>query len=168
MRTLMRERVGRSGFTLLEVMIASTVLALITLALTQAMAAGHMHTLAALERARAMTLVEAMLEEVSVLGYPADPDAVVAPPATRSLITDLKAYDGLTEEPGALVDHVGVLLPDAYQGYTRTVTILENTTLAVADLGMTLSGLNVLVTVSLGDGRSWSAGRFVPDPDGGI
>ncbi|WP_428389662.1 type IV pilus modification PilV family protein [Mucisphaera sp.] len=158
----------RRAFTLLETLIAASILAIITLALTQAMAAGHMQTNAALEQARATTLLEAMIEEALILPYPTGTAPTGVLPPTRNAFTDLRQYHDYTEAPGTLVDHAGTTLPLPYQNFQRTVTIAENTTTAIADLGITLTGLTVVVQVSLPDGRNWSAGRFIPDPNGGI
>ncbi|QDU71242.1 type IV pilus modification PilV family protein [Mucisphaera calidilacus] len=161
-------RSRRTGFTLLEVLVAMSILAALSLALTQAMAAGHMQTYAALEQARAITLVESMHEEIAAQPFPSNPLAVLPLPAIRSLITDLKAYDNLTEIPGALADHHGNLLPETYQGFTRSVLIAENATCTINDLGVTLTGIEVTVTVALPNGQSWSTTRFIPNPTGAL
>lgn len=158
----------RSGFTLLETLVSMAILAALSLALTQAMASAHMQTYAAIQQARAITLLEGMAEEIAAQQYPDNPLASIPLPAVRDLITDLKAYDNLTELPGAIKDYHGNLLPEGYQQFTRSVLISENTNFTLADLGVTLNGVTVTVTVSLSDGRSWSTQRFIPDPNGGI
>ena len=162
---------GRSirshGFTLAEVLIASTILSFATLALVQAVTAGQSKTLDALTRARADALAEVLLEEVLSKPY-ADPEgaATIGPDAgeaARSTFDNVDDYHGYSESAGTLADHAAVAYPTAYQGFDRAVTVVAVTN-SVAALGGDHTGMQVTVTVTGPGGRTWSVERFVPEP----
>jgi len=159
-----------AGFTLLEVLIASSILAFTTLALVQAVSAGQSQTLDALRRARGTALAEAMLEEVLSKPY-ADPEGetTLGPDAGESARDDfdnLDDYHGHSEAAGAVADAAGAAYPAAYQRYTRSVTV-EQETIDIAALGGARAGMRVTVTVAEtvdgAQGRAWVVTRFVPE-----
>ena len=159
-----------AGFTLLEVLIASSILAFTTLALVQAVSAGQSQTLDALRRARGTALAEAMLEEVLSKPY-ADPqgETTIGPDTGESARADfdnLDDYHGLSEAADAIADADGVVYPQPYQRYTRQVTV-ESETLDIAALGGARQGMRITVTVAESidgaQGRTWVVTRFVPE-----
>ncbi|MEM9414201.1 MAG: prepilin-type N-terminal cleavage/methylation domain-containing protein [Planctomycetota bacterium] len=162
-----------AGFTLLEVLIASMILAFATLGLVQAVSAAQAQTYDALRRARATALADALLEEVLSKPY-ADPQAETAVgPDTgesgRDDFDNVDDYHGFAEAAGALSDHAGALYPTRFQRFERSVTV-QPQTVSVAGLGGDRSGMLVTVTVtepaeSAGGsaGRSWTVTRFVPE-----
>lgn len=162
-----------SGFTLLEVLIASSILAFATLGLVQAVSAGQAQTIDALRRARATALAEAMVEEVLSKPY-ADPQGEVtlgpdAGESARGDFDNLDDYHGFSEAAGALADSAGTLYPQPFQRFERSVAVQADT-VSVPALGGGLDGLRVTVTVTEpaasagGDaGRAWVVLRFVPE-----
>ncbi len=148
-------------------LIASAILSFVTLGIVQAVSAGQTRTLDALKRARADALAEVLLEEVLSKPY-ADPDADTAfgPDAGESTRAGFDAVDdfhGYSELAGALADHAGLAYPTAYQGFDRSVTVVAVTN-NVGDLGGDHVGMEVTVTISEPNGRSWTVERFVPEP----
>lgn len=162
-----------AGFTLLEVLVASSILAFATLGLVQAVSAGQAQTIDSLRRARATALADAMLEEVLSKPY-ADPQGeLTLGPDTgesdRDDFDNLDDYHGFSESAGAIADHAGTLYPTPYQRYERAITV-QAETVTIAALGGDHTGLRVTVTVtepaeSAGGtaGRSWTVTRFVPE-----
>ena len=156
------------GFTLAEVLIASVILSIATLAVVQAVSAGQSQTLDALKRTRADALADVLLEEVLSKPY-ADPQGATGfgPDAGESARTDydnVDDYHGYSESAGALADHAGSAYPSGYQQFDRAVSVIALTN-SVADLGGDHTGVQVTVTVSEPGGRSWVVQRFVPEPN---
>lgn len=155
-----------TGFTLLEALIASVILAMSVLAVTQAITAGHAQLADGLRRQRAIELAEAMVEEITARPHD-DPDGASAlgPDAGESGRGDFDNrddYHGLSETPGLLADAFASPLPEPYQGFNRAVSITD-TTVSLGPLG-SQPALVVTVTVSLPDGRSWPLTRILPEP----
>ncbi|MEX0885755.1 MAG: prepilin-type N-terminal cleavage/methylation domain-containing protein [Phycisphaeraceae bacterium] len=134
----------RAGFTLVEVLAASLILAVIVAALTQAVLAGQMHTHDALHQSRAAALAEATLERVLRVAY-----------------ADVDAYDGFSQSAGAIVDVTGEAYPAAYQVFSRTVSV-QPETLGMAALGPQ-AGRRITVTVEDERGRTWRLTRFAAE-----
>lgn len=159
---------GAAGFTLFEVLIASTILAFATLGLVQAVTAGQAQTLDALKRARATALAESLLEEVLSKPY-ADPEgsAGIGPDAGESGRSDydnVDDYHGYALSSGSLVDMTGTAYPDGYQGFDLSIAV-QSETVTLATMGGDHAGMRVTVQVSEpGGGRDWIVTRFVPEP----
>ena len=160
----------RGGFTLIEVLVASSILAFATLALVQAVSAGQSMTIDALRRARGTALADAMMEEVLSKPY-ADPQSATgmgpdAGETSRALFDNIDDYHGFTEAAGAVADADAVLYGAPHQRYARSVTV-EAETLNLALLGGAQDGVQVTVTVTEtidgGAGRAWTVTRFVPE-----
>ncbi|MFI4859902.1 MAG: prepilin-type N-terminal cleavage/methylation domain-containing protein [Phycisphaerales bacterium JB063] len=159
-----------AGFTLLEVLVASSILAFATLGLVQAVSAGQSQTYDALRRARATALADALLEEVLAKPY-ADPESETAlgpdsGESGRDDFDNLDDYHGFAETAGTLADHSGALYAERFQRFERSVTISPET-VSIAELGGGRSGMRVTVTVTESvdgaTGRSWTVTRFVPE-----
>lgn len=162
-----------AALTLPEVLIASAILAGATAAVTKAVSTGHALTYDALNADRAVRLTDSMLEEVLVLPFQ-DPDGNSDPGPEAGELSGRDDWDnvddahGFTEEPGNLRDSNDVLLPDVYQRYRRVVTA-SATTLVMDDFGLTIPGVQVVVSVTESDstgktGRTWTLARFVAEP----
>lgn len=152
---------------MVEVLIAAAILSFATIAVVQAVTAGQAQTLDALKRARADALAEVLLEEILSKPYD-DPEGEVGfgPDAGESARADydnIDDYHEYTEAAGALADHAGVAYPTTYQSLTREATVVAVTN-SVAELGGDHAGVQITVTVSEANGRSWSVERFVPEP----
>lgn len=156
------------GFTLVEALLATAVLAFAVAALTQAVVAGQMHTYDAMHSGRAVALGEALLEEILALPYedPAGPDAAgpEADETTRQLYDNINDYHGHTESPTWLTDAENNTYPALYQEFTRSASVVTDT-VSVAAFGTVQNGVTVTVVVSEGvGGRTWTVERFVPEP----
>ena len=155
------------GFTLIEVLIASAILAFVTLAIVQAVSAGQSQTLDALKRSRAQALAEVLLEEILAKPY-ADPEGATgfgpdAGEASRADFDNIDDYHGYLESAGSLADHAATVYPTDYQSLERSVSVVAVTN-SVTDLGGDHAGVQVTVSVNEPGGRVWSVQRFVPEP----
>jgi len=151
----------------MEVMFAVMVLAFSVAALTQAVVSGQSHTYEAMHSSRAVSLAEAMIDEVLSKPY-ADPEGAltVGPDAgegSRDLFDNADDYDGLAEAAGAVQDQAGALFPQLYQSFGRSVTA-SYTTESLPALGGDHDGLSVTVTVTDQNGRVWTVSRFIQEP----
>lgn len=160
-----RRRAG--GLTLAEVLLASAVLAFIVAGLTQTIVSGQSHTYNALHEERALSLAEALMDEVLALPY-ADLGGDTTPgpddgETSRDLFDGLDDFHGFSEDTGELADPAGVLYPELFQRFTRTVDASYGTT-TVAGFGGSRDGLSITVTVADPGGREWSITRFVAEP----
>lgn len=156
-----------AGFTLMEVMFAVLVLSFSVAALTQAVVSAQSHTYEAMHASRAITLAEAMIDEILSKPYE-DPegDITVGPDAgeaTRVLFDNADDYDGYTEPAGAVMDQSLALYPELYQRFSRSVTATYVTE-SLPDLGGDHEGLSVTVTVTDVRGLTWSVTRFIQEP----
>lgn len=152
------------AFTLIEVMLAVAILAFAVAAVAQAISAAQAQTDASLHDLRAVSLAEAMIEEVLAKPY-ADPDGIDAE-FSRSAFDDADDYDGFQEAAGALQDAAGVAYAAPYQRFDRSVAVTPQT-LNIPGFGGAVAGLNVVVTVT-DAGRAWTLTRFIPEPVAGL
>ncbi len=145
---------------------ASTILALSVLAITHAVTAGQEQTHYAMHEMRAMSLAEALMEEIQDLPYN-DPDgASVAGPesgeSTRSQFDNCDDFHGFAETAGQVKDQSGTSYPSEFSKFTRSVTA-SYATLSLPTVGST-NGLNVTITIGDGTGKTWTLQRFIPEP----
>lgn len=145
-----------SGLTLVECMMAMTVLSIAVLGLSYVATAGHQHLQQAENASRAIRLAEHLMEEMASRQF--DGNGV-----SRS-DWHLQDYDGFIEASGNLRDFTGTLYPDDDQRFFRSVSMTDATE-TVAELGsMTLSGKRVTVTAGLSGSHQWQLIRFFPEP----
>jgi len=153
------------GFTLAECMIAVVLLAVVVVAVSQAVVSGQAELHDAISMQRAMRLAEDMQERIAALPY-CDPGGVMVPGPEANgseapQFNNADDFDGYTELPGQLRDIGGNLYPGDYQAFTREVSA-EYQTQTVPGLGSPIGGLMVTVTVMDHRGRPWSVSRFLP------
>lgn len=166
----MSNSVRHRGLTLVECLLASAVLALAVVAVTQAVVAGQMQTAEALRRARALGLGEALTDEVLRLPY-TDPDGPGGE-VGRENFDNLEDFNGFSEAAGALRDARGTSNPaslyDApFQEFSRTVSVVPangGSGVSVTGFGNPLLGLMVTVTVQDAAGEKWTLTRFRAQP----
>ncbi|MEM6334188.1 MAG: prepilin-type N-terminal cleavage/methylation domain-containing protein [Planctomycetota bacterium] len=154
----------RRGFTLAEVLIASVVVAFVSIALSQAIVIGHQQSYNALDEHRAATVAESTLERVLALPYD-DPDGhtSLGPDSGETTAADYDAIDDFhkhTETAGSLVDGTGAALPDAYQDLALSVAI-DRQTLSAPALGGDHDGLQITVSVARANGQITTLSRWV-------
>ncbi|MEM6749550.1 MAG: hypothetical protein AAGA57_03265 [Planctomycetota bacterium] len=162
-----RRRGRPHGFTLLEVLIGSVILAAIVLTIGGSITAGQQQGLSGLEQAYRMELVENTADRVLALPYN-DPegDTAAGPDTgeTTALLFDaLDDYHGWSESAGSLTTSAGAALPTPYQGLSRSVTVAD-ASVSVATMGGSIAGKEVTVTVTDADGVSAVVRRFVAEP----
>ncbi len=144
----------RRGFTALEALIATAILAFLTAAVSGALMAGRAQSQLARDTLSASFLAQALMDEIMRLPFN-DPNGYVTmgPDSneTRTTFNNIDDYSGFTDGVGtsttSITDLAGNAYPSAYQTFTRTVTMqaVSNTP---ANWGRTLSGLLITVTVS--------------------
>lgn len=156
----MRNQKQHRGLTLVECLLASVILAFAVVAVSQAVLAGQMQTADALHRARALELTEALMEEVTRLPY-TDPNGGTE--VGRANYDNLQDFNGFSETTGTLKDAAGVAYDSAFQGFSRTVSVVPDT-ITVTGFGNPLPGLTTTVTVQDAGGASWVLTRFRAQP----
>ena len=137
----------RAGFTLLESLVAVTLLGTIMLAVVAALSASQKVAFEGQKRILAAIACDDLMSELATLSY-----------------DDLKLKDGAVEPVGEMQTLDGVEYPTSFWSIGRTTSV-EPTTLNDAESGATVSG--VLVTVAGLDEKITliQIQLFVPDPN---
>ncbi len=119
----------RSGFTLAEALLASTILAITAAAAALPFAAGTQSAQAALELEQAVELGQALMEEILARPFlaPEDPVVALGPEGgelQRKVYNAIDDFHGFTEKGDVLRNYKLVALADeSLDGYWRDVTI---------------------------------------------
>lgn len=160
--------IGRRGITLVETLIASTILASASLTVTYAVVAGQSQVRASEDILRAVDLGEDLMDEILRLPYD-DPNGASdpGPEDTENARTDFDNtddYHGYVERANGVIDSQGDLYSTAYQGFIRRVSVTASTQFD-AGLGVDIDGLIVRVFVNNTTGIKPIARvvRFVPE-----
>jgi prepilin-type N-terminal cleavage/methylation domain-containing protein len=157
----------RHGLTIVECMIAMTILSVIVLVTCYTLAAGQQHIYEGNRLATAARLGRDLIEEISArssrdpsgtTNFGPEPDEM-----TRAAFDDVDDYKNYSEPAGSLVDATGTPYPAADQVFSRSVSI-NKAPLNVSDLGGQFNGLTVKVTVQAPTGQQWVFTRFIPEP----
>lgn len=168
MRVISRARLvirTRPGLTLLECMVALTILPLAVVGIALAVIAGQAQAAEAMRITRASLLAESMMEEIVALTYDSSIDASLGPEAgetSRGKYNSPNDFHGFAEEAGKLTDATGVPCPGPMQRFSRSVSC-STTSLSVAGLGQAIDGLQVTVTIKDGEAEVVVLRRFVVD-----
>ena len=163
----MAQRNRQRGFTLVEGLIAATVLAVAGAAVSVAISSGHMQGFEASRMQQGMMLAEEMMEYVLSLPY-TDPDGASTPgpeanESTPADFDNVDDFDAYIELAGQVRDVAGVLYPEQYQVFSRSVAVQYGSE-TVAGFGGPIPGLLVTVTVTDNKGRQFVHTRFMPEP----
>jgi prepilin-type N-terminal cleavage/methylation domain-containing protein len=155
------------GLTLVECLLALTILAGAFLAAVSTASVGHQHLRAGDAEFQAVRLARDLLEEIVAKPYldPAVPD-VFGPEAGEVLRTDfddVNDYHNYSEPIGQLRDLKGNFYPAAQQVASRQVSVVAGTA-AVPALAVTAQGATVTVSVTNSKGKTWQFARFVTKP----
>jgi MSHA pilin protein MshD len=141
---------AQRGFTAIEALVAATILAILTAAVSGALMAGRAQSKLARDTLSASFLAQSLMDEImrlpfnDPLGYTAiGPDGS----ETRATFDNTDDYCSYTDGPGAITDLAGNAYPDAYNGFVRTVSMSAVST-SPAGWNRTLTGLLVTVSVS--------------------
>lgn len=137
----------RRGFTLLEALMASSILFAVVVAVTSAITAGQQHAYEAHQRIAASLAAEELMGRVIIDNY-----------------DNLPTWNGMTEAAGAMTDVNGSTLPEKFNSIGRNVwvmTSLEDTGVA----GVHVQGRTVRVRSVDADGRVLAElVQFIPEP----
>ena len=157
----------KRGISLVESMVALAVVGVAVLAVVNTIVAGQKQAHEGVLGMRAARLAEELMEEVLALPYD-DPegDTAFGPDngeAARADFDNIDDFHGFTESAGALADFSAASYDDAYQGFSRAVTVTASTQ-NVPGFAETIDGLLVTVTVTDDRGQNWTVVRFVPEP----
>ena len=158
----------RGGFTLVEVMLASAVLAIAVVGLSQAIVSGQAQTYDGMHSARAVSLAEALMDEILAEPYvDLNGDTTPGPDTgetTRLSFDCIDDFNGYAESSGTLRDLGGTLYPELFQAFDRSVAVTY-TTVNYPLLGGDRGGMHITVTVTdPGGGRTWTLDRFIAEP----
>jgi MSHA pilin protein MshD len=152
---------------LVEVLMASAVLAFSVTAITFAVTSGQMQTYYALHELRATALADALMEEIVSLPY-LDPNGGATPgpeagETTRADYDNIDDFHGFAQAAGHLTDATGQTYPTTYAMFSRRATAVYGTA-SVPLMGGTVQGITVTVTVTDNKGMAWNVTRFIVKP----
>jgi len=155
------------ALTIVECMIAMTILSVIVLVTCYTLAAGQQHIYEGNRLATAVRLGRDLLEEITARSY-RDPSGTSnfgpeSDELTRAAFDDVDDYKNYAEAPGSLADATGTPYPPADQVFSRKVNVTKSP-VSVSDLGGQFNGLTVTVTVQAPTGQQWVFQRFIPEP----
>jgi len=112
---------GRRGFTLIEALLASSILLGIVTAVTSAVLAGQQHAFEAQQQIMATYAAESLLARVSMV----------------ESTDDVIAWDGFTEAVGEMLDDAGDPMPPLYASLGRRVDVVaESVSLKTPDVSV--------------------------------
>lgn len=155
------------GFTLPEALIATAVLSVAVLSVTEAVVSGQMQAYDAQHAQRALMIGEQLIERVLSMQYD-DPGGAltIGPDAGETnvnLFDNIDDFHGYSESAGNLVDAAGAALPSEFADFTRSVTVTSGS-VNVPGFSAAVDGLTITVTVTDARGRMWTLTRFVAEP----
>ncbi|MGD9693059.1 MAG: prepilin-type N-terminal cleavage/methylation domain-containing protein [Phycisphaerales bacterium] len=137
----------RRAFTLIEAMVAVSVLSLSVLALSSAVAAGQQASLEGQKLMLGSLAVSDMMSELSSVPY-----------------NTLTSYHGRKEAAGQIQTIDGVKYPSTYWSIGRQVSV-TSTRFSDPGMGVEFGGVTITVRAVDAEGRTVaSAERFVPEP----
>lgn len=135
------------AFTLIEAMVAISVLSLSVLALSSAVAAGQQASLEGQKMVLGALAVSDMMSELSSVSY-----------------NNLASYDGRNAVPGQMRTLDNAAYPSTYWAVGRRVSV-KPTRFIEPGIGVEFGGLTITVLAVDAEGRTVaSAERFVPEP----
>jgi prepilin-type N-terminal cleavage/methylation domain-containing protein len=141
------QRPPRRGFTLLETMMAASILLLVVMAVSSAMTAAHQHAYEAQQRIAGSLAAEELMNRLMTVEYSA-----------------LPSWHRYREPVGKMTDIAGEMLPEAFSGVGREVSVSTVMRL-LPGVDVNVRGRNVTVrTFDHGDRTLTSICRFVPEP----
>jgi hypothetical protein len=139
-------RRGRTGFTLLEALFGSVILAVSVLALGLAVSAGQRASLEGRKAVLGAMVVDDLLAELGTLEYAA-----------------LVDYDAFQQDVGAITSLDGVEYPTTFWPIGRRAEVTEQE-IDVPDLEVKVRGMRIVVTAFDGVRDVAAAETFIPEP----
>jgi type II secretory pathway pseudopilin PulG len=139
------------GFTAIEALFASVLLAILTAAVSGALMAGRQQTKLARDTLNASFLGQSLMDEIMRLPF-SDPSGytTMGPDVnetSRALYNNVDDYSGYTDGPSNLADIAGQAYSTTYQAFKRTVTMSAVST-SPSGWNRTVTGLLVTVSVT--------------------
>ncbi len=162
------------GLTIIECLIAMTILSIVVLVTSHTLVAGHQHVQYGDRITASARLGRDMLEEVTSRGYRDATTPLNFGPEigeARAQFDDVDDYNGYAEAAAALKDFAGNAYPNHDQVFSRRVSVTAATHTVVfkdkvtnADVPRDFPGRRIVVTVRAANGQEWQFSRFVPEP----
>jgi len=134
------------GFTLIEALVASTVLGVVVLAVLSSVSTAHTMSFEGQKRVLAAMAADDLLLELSTLAY-----------------ADLLTRDEMEQAIGSMATLDGEAYPDTFWAIGRSVAVVE-TTVTEETLGVSVRGALVTVTAHDEHGALVTLQAFVPEP----
>lgn len=134
------------GFSLLEALVASVVLAITVLAVGSAISAGRQQSIEGEKQILAAMAAQDLMSELRSVPY-----------------ASLSNYNGLNQAPGAMATLDGRAYPDTYWLVGRAA-VVENATVTYAPLGVVVHGKRIEVSVRDEARVLATVETFVPEP----
>ncbi|MFG0256342.1 MAG: hypothetical protein ACF8GE_00390 [Phycisphaerales bacterium JB043] len=139
-------RNARGAFTLLEALAASTVLALVVLAVGAAVSAGQSSTVHGTSTILASMVADDLMNELVALPY-----------------DQLDTYDNFTQPAGSLASLKGTPYPVAYSAIGRSTEVFEHI-VQDAETGARIRGTTIRITVTADQRTAIVVETFVAEP----
>ena len=158
---MMKTRYSQPAFTLIECLIAITILAGSIMAMTVAVTSAQSQMQQLRHAQQAMMLAEELMERVNAEPYD-DPNGITTTGPDGGVINNMDDYDGFTEAAGQLKNPSGTLYPSEFQTFSRTVAAKYGT-ITLPGFGAS-NCLNVTVTVTDAHSAQWKLTACFPEP----
>ncbi len=145
--------IRRRGFTALEALIAASILAFLTAAVSGALMAGRAQSKLARDTLTASFLAQSMMDEIMRLPFDDPAGYTTFGPdnaEVRTTFDNIDDYSGYTDGAGtgvSLTDLAGNTLSDTYQVFTRKVT-MQAVSSSPTNWNRTVNGLLITISVT--------------------
>jgi len=137
----------RPGFTLLEALIATMIMALTITSVAMALGSGRQHAMEASDQLQAGLAAEALMAEILAADY-----------------ADLPNYDGHDEPPDSMVTFDDQAYPESFYRIGRRAAVVERM-IDIPGLGVKILGQEIAVEAYDVEGRViLTLSRFVAEP----
>ena len=161
-------RARRRAMTLVECMVAISILAGVALVTAWTLSSGAQNVARADRASRSARLGRDLMEEIRSKAYD-DPNQtpLFGPESgekTRSDFDDVDDFDGWKQDVGSQTTATGELYDADDQRFSRSVTVTD-VSQSVSDLGVSVPGRMVTVVVKHQSGEQWQFVQFIPKPN---
>ncbi len=151
---------ARAGFTAFEALLATAILAMISITLGATLSAGRQQSYVAQKTTYASLIGRALMDEILRFPYGSQANAPDSNEFRRTGINVITDYNGFSDGPNNLSDVSGNLYPAEYQELSRSVTVTA-TTLTPTGWTNGVTGVTVTVVVSINGQPLVTLTRFV-------
>jgi prepilin-type N-terminal cleavage/methylation domain-containing protein len=159
---------ARRGMTLVECMVAITILAGVSLAASLTLTSGAQQVARADRASRSARLGRDLMEEIRSKAYE-DPNqtpkfGTESGEKARSDFDDVDDFNGWKQDVGSQTTATGELYDADDQRFSRSVSVTD-VSQSVSDLGISVPGRLVTVVVKHQSGEQWQFVQFIPKPN---